>query len=184
MNSNLPNKFIPVKATNIPLRLIRGGLANLSKGNELGVMIRRMRQERGLSREKLADLVGYEQHTSIYHIEAGHASIPLNRLTDFATAFQVDPYEFFLACTKTFEPLRVNPSERPDPMPRDVAKRLLGREHTRELWEGVRAYLDLEEQVNRSAKKAPKRFQIAQGAGAGASPPHEPRAAYGAKKKG
>lgn len=60
---------------------------------EIGENINRLRTARGLSQERLAELVGLTR-TSIIHIEKGRQKTPLDKLYHMAEILEVDILEF------------------------------------------------------------------------------------------
>lgn len=57
--------------------------------------IRRIRKDRGLTQEELADACGMHR-TYISAIERGKRSISLNNISKIAASLQVEPYELFM----------------------------------------------------------------------------------------
>ena len=53
--------------------------------------IKKCREERGLSQEQLAQLVGYKNRSSIARIERGDVNVPQHMIVKFAKAFSVLP---------------------------------------------------------------------------------------------
>ena len=52
--------------------------------NELGSLIKRKREELGLSQEELARILGYKHKSSINKIELGLADVPRTKVPAFA----------------------------------------------------------------------------------------------------
>ena len=62
--------------------------------NELGSLIKRKREELGLSQEELARILGYKHKSSINKIELGLADVPRTKVPAFAKALGMTPVEF------------------------------------------------------------------------------------------
>ena len=151
---------------------------------QLGDLIRQMREERNLSREDLAKLMGYESHSSIYQIEIGRNSIPLKRIPDFAAAFQVDPNKFLDSCTNTFEPPPRLTGERTSPIPSDIGRQMASGELPPEFWNAVRGLLELYEQSGKKGRRrAPHGVGYGQAEEEDLPSTAERRAPYGKKKR-
>ena len=58
-----------------------------------GHIIRQLREERGMTQETLAELMGYSHKSSINKIEMGKADLPQSKLVEFARIFGVTPCE-------------------------------------------------------------------------------------------
>lgn len=56
-----------------------------------GQIIRQLREERGLTQEQLASMMGYSHKSSINKIEMGKADLPQSKLVEFAKVFGVSP---------------------------------------------------------------------------------------------
>ena len=61
--------------------------------NELGDLIKRKREELGLSQEELARILGYKHKSSINKIELGLADVPRAKVPAFARALGMTPVE-------------------------------------------------------------------------------------------
>lgn len=61
---------------------------------ELGDLIKRKREELGLSQEELARILGYKHKSSINKIELGLADAPRTKVPAFAKALGMTPVEF------------------------------------------------------------------------------------------
>lgn len=67
-----------------------------------GQIIKMLREERGMTQETLAELMGYSHKSSINKIELGKADLPQSKLIAFAKVFNVSPCELLgLEPTKT-----------------------------------------------------------------------------------
>ena len=62
--------------------------------NELGSLIKRKREELGLSQEEPARILGYKHKSSINKIELGLADVPRTKVPAFAKALGMTPVEF------------------------------------------------------------------------------------------
>lgn len=58
-----------------------------------GQIIKMMREERGMTQETLAELMGYSHKSSINKIELGKADLPQSKIVAFAKIFGVTPCE-------------------------------------------------------------------------------------------
>lgn len=58
-----------------------------------GQIIKFLREERGMTQEQLAELMGYSHKSSINKIEMGKSDLPQSKLVAFAKVFGVDPCE-------------------------------------------------------------------------------------------
>lgn len=56
-----------------------------------GQIIKRLREEREMTQEKLAELMGYSHKSSINKIEMGKSDLPQSKLVAFAKVFGVSP---------------------------------------------------------------------------------------------
>lgn len=67
-----------------------------------GQIIKMLREERGMTQETLAELMGYSHKSSINKIELGRADLPQSKLIAFAKILNVSPCELLgLEPTKT-----------------------------------------------------------------------------------
>lgn len=67
-----------------------------------GQIIKMLREERGMTQETLAELMGYSHKSSINKIELGKADLPQSKLIAFAKVLNVSPCELLgLGPTKT-----------------------------------------------------------------------------------
>lgn len=68
----------------------------------IGQIIKMLREERGMTQETLAELIGYSHKSSINKIELGKADLPQSKLIAFAKVLNVSPCELLgLEPTKT-----------------------------------------------------------------------------------
>lgn len=58
-----------------------------------GQIIKFLREERGMTQEQLAELMGYSHKSSINKIEMGKSDLPQSKLVAFAKIFSVSPCE-------------------------------------------------------------------------------------------
>lgn len=56
-----------------------------------GQIIKQLREEKGMTQEELAELMGYSHKSSINKIELGKADLPQSKLVAFAKIFNVNP---------------------------------------------------------------------------------------------
>ncbi len=61
---------------------------------EIGAKIKKLREDRGLTKQALAQELGYESDTAIHLIEAGKRKISLERLKIIANYFKVSISDF------------------------------------------------------------------------------------------
>lgn len=57
----------------------------------IGDRIRKTREEKGISQDELAQIIGYKSKTSIHKVEQGITDLPLSKVNEFATALNVTP---------------------------------------------------------------------------------------------
>lgn len=62
----------------------------------LGQKIKKLREERKMTQEQLAKLMGYSHKSSINKIELGKADLPQSKLHEFAKVFNVNPVSLFI----------------------------------------------------------------------------------------
>ena len=60
---------------------------------QLYTNIKRIRKERGLTQDNLADLVGYSANTMIARIENGKVDLPWSKILKFAEVFEISVLE-------------------------------------------------------------------------------------------
>lgn len=58
-----------------------------------GQIIKTLREERGMTQEQVAELMGYSHKSSINKIELGKSDLPQSKLVAFAKIFGVSPCE-------------------------------------------------------------------------------------------
>jgi len=58
-----------------------------------GQIIKTLREERGMTQEQVAELMGYSHKSSINKIELGKSDLPQSKLVAFAKIFNVSPCE-------------------------------------------------------------------------------------------
>lgn len=58
-----------------------------------GQIIKMLREERGMTQEQLAELMGYSHKSSINKIEMGKSDLPQSKILAFAKVFGVSPCE-------------------------------------------------------------------------------------------
>lgn len=58
-----------------------------------GQIIKMLREERGMTQETLAELMGYSHKSSINKIEMGKSDLPQSKIVAFAKIFDVTPCE-------------------------------------------------------------------------------------------
>ncbi len=56
-----------------------------------GQIIKQLREDKGMTQEELAELMGYSHKSSINKIELGKADLPQSKLVAFAKIFDVNP---------------------------------------------------------------------------------------------
>lgn len=56
-----------------------------------GQIIKKLREDRGMTQEKLAELMGYSHKSSINKIEMGKSDLPQSKIVAFAKIFGVSP---------------------------------------------------------------------------------------------
>lgn len=61
---------------------------------EIGAKIKKLREDRGLTKQMLAEELGYESDTAIHLIEAGKRKVSLEKLKLIANYFKVTISEF------------------------------------------------------------------------------------------
>lgn len=65
------------------------------KNQDIARRIREIREQRGLSQQELAELMGWKSHTSIVAIESGEQNIKMHELLKLATILNVPPESFY-----------------------------------------------------------------------------------------
>ncbi|MBQ0747909.1 MAG: helix-turn-helix domain-containing protein [Marinobacter sp.] len=71
---------------------------------ELGVWLRSLREERGLSQRQLANQLSLDYYTFISQLETGRGKIPSSRYLDWAKALGQDPKPFMKILLSYYEP--------------------------------------------------------------------------------
>ena len=61
----------------------------------MGLRIRKLREEKGISQTTLAELVGYKDKTAIAKVEAGKVDLPQSKITAFAKALDTSTAYLF-----------------------------------------------------------------------------------------
>lgn len=67
--------------------------AGMKKHLKFGPVLRRLRQEKGLSQEELAERVGMASHAHISRLESGHKQPTVETLFRLADALDVEAWE-------------------------------------------------------------------------------------------
>lgn len=63
--------------------------------DDMGLKIKKLREEKGLSQSELALSVGYKEKTSIAKVEAGKIDLPQSKIVAFAKALDTTPSYLF-----------------------------------------------------------------------------------------
>lgn len=74
----------------------------------LGVWLRALREERGLSQRDLADSLELEYYTFISQLENGRGKIPAHRYVEWADALGQNPKDFVKRLLSHYEPTTYN----------------------------------------------------------------------------
>ncbi|MFZ9502391.1 MAG: helix-turn-helix domain-containing protein [Beijerinckiaceae bacterium] len=72
---------------------------------EGGAWLKSLREARGLSQRKLADLIGTDYYTFISQLETGRGRIPPDRYVAWADALGVEPREFVKNVLRFYDPI-------------------------------------------------------------------------------
>lgn len=72
---------------------------------EGGAWLKSLREARGLSQRKLADLIGTDYYTFISQLETGRGRIPPDRYVAWAEALGVEPREFVKNVLQFYDPI-------------------------------------------------------------------------------
>ena len=72
---------------------------------EGGAWLKSLREARGLSQRKLADLIGTDYYTFISQLETGRGRIPPDRYVAWADALGVEPREFVKNVLQFYDPI-------------------------------------------------------------------------------
>ena len=83
-------------------------MTDMVTSRDIGLKIKQLRQQAGLSQEKLAEMVGLT-FQSIQKFESGQTTLNVTRLQEIAKALQVSVTEFF--STKPTEHVRLTGEE-------------------------------------------------------------------------
>ena len=75
--------------------------------NNLGIKLKDLRVDKGITQEQLAEFLGLQPHT-ITKIETGRAFISSNVLAKICNFFQIEPYVLFLKKHQTYTPEELN----------------------------------------------------------------------------
>jgi len=86
-----------------PQKLSSDGVLELRR--EAGSWLRELREAKGLSQRKLADLVGAEYYTFISQLELGRGRIPPDRYLLWAKALGVEPRLFVRTLMRYYDPV-------------------------------------------------------------------------------
>ena len=73
--------------------------------SEMGVWLRTLREEQGLSQRDLARILGLEYYTFISQLENGRGKIPRDRYRDWAQALGQDVREFVKKLLSYYDPV-------------------------------------------------------------------------------
>jgi len=71
----------------------------------LGLWLRSLREEQGLSQRELADILSLEYYTFISQLENGRGKIPTHRYVEWARALGQNPQDFVRMLLKHYEPM-------------------------------------------------------------------------------
>lgn len=71
----------------------------------LGLWLRSLREDQGLSQRELADILSLEYYTFISQIENGRGKIPTHRYIEWAQALNQNPKSFVQTLFKHYEPI-------------------------------------------------------------------------------
>jgi len=71
----------------------------------LGLWLRSLREERGLSQRELADILSLDYYTFISQLENGRGKIPTHRYVEWANALGHKPKDFVRMLLKHYEPM-------------------------------------------------------------------------------
>ena len=71
----------------------------------LGLWLRSLREERGLSQRQLADILYLDYYTFISQLENGRGKIPAHRYIEWAHALGKEPRDFVVVLLKHYEPI-------------------------------------------------------------------------------
>ena len=71
----------------------------------LGLWLRELREEQGLSQRDLSEVLGLDYYTFISQLENGRGKIPSNRYRDWADALGQDPKVFVRKLLMHYDPV-------------------------------------------------------------------------------
>lgn len=71
----------------------------------LGLWLRSLREEQGLSQRELAETLALDYYTFISQLENGRGKIPTQRYVEWANALGQKPRDFVLMLLKHYEPM-------------------------------------------------------------------------------
>jgi len=71
----------------------------------LGLWLRELREEQGLSQRDLSEVLGLDYYTFISQLENGRGKIPSNRYRDWAEALGQDPKVFVRKLLMHYDPV-------------------------------------------------------------------------------
>ncbi|ASM74702.1 MULTISPECIES: helix-turn-helix domain-containing protein [Roseobacteraceae] len=71
----------------------------------LGLWLRSLREEQGLSQRDLADILSLDYYTFISQLENGRGKIPAHRYVEWAHALDQNPQDFVRMLLKHYEPM-------------------------------------------------------------------------------
>ena len=71
----------------------------------LGLWLRALREEQGLSQRRLAEILSLDYYTFISQLENGRGKIPAHRYVEWAYALGQDPKMFVRTLLKYYEPM-------------------------------------------------------------------------------
>lgn len=71
----------------------------------LGLWLRSLREEQGLSQRELADLLSLDYYTFISQLENGRGKIPAHRYVEWARALGQNPRDFVKTLLQYYEPM-------------------------------------------------------------------------------
>ena len=74
----------------------------------LGLWLRALREEQGLSQRELADILALDYYTFISQLENGRGKIPAHRYTEWAVALGQNPRDFVKTLLQHYEPTTFN----------------------------------------------------------------------------
>lgn len=74
----------------------------------LGLWLRSLREEQGLSQRELADMLSLDYYTFISQLENGRGKIPSHRYAEWAQALGQNPREFVKTLLQHYEPTTYN----------------------------------------------------------------------------